>query len=443
MERDVYQILLQWKGAHRRKPLVLDGARQTGKTWLLRKFGESEFTRVHYINFEADPLATSIFAGDLRPETTIPQIGLYTGVQVQSSDSLIVLDEIQACPRALTALKYFQEGAPRIAVTAAGSLLGLSGSSESYPVGKVTTVRLFPLSFSEFLRALDPPLWSHFAAFGEQPTAFPKLVHSRLWDRLTQYYVTGGMPEVVQTLLDAGGAIDVPGAEAIASVQNNLIHGYHGDFAKHAGTVNAHHLSRVFDAVSSQLSRTVDAGVKRFIFREAVAGARRYRDLVHVIDWLRTTGLVYSSAILEDPIVPLHAHVKESMFKLFLFDTGLLHRMLNVSAREILEQRWSTYKGYVAENFVAGELQAAGVSDLFTWTGRTSEIEFLLQTDDGVIPIEVKSGVSTGRAKSLQVYRDKYDPPIAVKVSGANYSFDGYVMNVPLYAAGMIPSIVR
>jgi predicted AAA+ superfamily ATPase len=441
MKRALYQDLLVWKDAPRRKPLILDGARQTGKTWLLREFGGQEFRTTHYLNFETDPRICTIFAGDLRPETILPLIELHTGVSIDRARDVIVLDEIQTCPRALTALKYFLEQLPEMAVCAAGSLIGLAGSDESWPVGKVTTLRLHPLSFSEFLEATDELLFSHFLRFADAPSPLPEAVHQKLTDTLWLYLSVGGMPEAVARYVDSG-VLDAATVADVGRIHADLVTGYRSDFARHAGTVNAHHLSRVFDAVPAQLSRSVDGGSSRFTFKDVLPNSRRFRDLAGPIDWLTATGLVIQSMVVDDPGVPLAAHRRESMFKLYLLDVGLLHHILGVPAASIVSQTWGSYKGYVAENSAAVQLRSAGVRELYTWTGKASEIEFLIPTAGGAVPIEIKSGRRARRARSLSVYREKYGPPIAVKAGAANYHRDEDVIYLPLYAIGQLPRIL-
>lgn len=441
MKRTLFHQLQAWKAAPRRKPLILDGARQTGKTWLLREFGKREFRATHYLNFEADPRVCAIFSGDLRPRTILPLIELHTGAPIDRARDVIVLDEIQTCPRALTALKYFLEEQPETAVCAAGSLIGLAGSEESWPVGKVTTLRLHPLSFAEFLEAVNPPLFSHYLSFVDAPAPLPEAVHRALTDTLWLYLFVGGMPEAVARYIDSG-VLDATTVGDIGRIHADLATGYRIDFAKHAGTVNAHHLSRVFDAVPAQLSRSVDGGSSRFTFKDVMPTARRFRDLAGPIDWLTVTGLVIPSMIVDDPGPPLAAHRRESMFKLYLLDVGLLHHLLGVPAASIVSQSWGSYKGYVAENYAAVQLRLSGVRELYTWTGRASEIEFLLPAAEGTVPLEIKSGRRARRARSLSVYREKYAPPIAVTARAANYHREGGVIHLPLYAFGALPGMV-
>ncbi len=442
MKRALYKDLLSWKNHHTRKPLVLDGARQTGKTWLLQTFGKREFRSTHYINFEKDPTAESIFEANLSPNNVVRLMEVYTGNRIDPLHDLIFLDEIQLCPRALNSLKYFAEEAPAYMICCAGSLIGLAGSSESYPVGKVTTRSLFPLSFTEYLGAIEPMLHGHFQEFVSSPRPLPELIHKKLLTRVFEFFVVGGMPEATAQIVDFG-QLSADAITAIRRIHTDLVTGYQSDFAKHAGKENAHHLSRVFDSVPGQLSRDVDGNANRFRFKGVLPGSRRYRDLAGAIDWLTTTGLVHRSSVIESPNVPLRSHIRESIFKLYLLDVGLLHSMLNVPSIEIVNQSWGAYKGYAAENFAATELRAAGVKDLFNWKGASSEVEFLINVEGAVIPIEVKSALRTRRAKSLTAYREKYHPEVTVKVGGTSFHREKKLINVPLYAIGAVPEIVR
>ncbi len=441
MERLLYGDLVAWRQQQERKPLILDGARQTGKTWLLRRFGEREFRRAHYINFEADPSAMSIFDGALSPQTLLPLIELYTGRAVDQEHDLIILDEIQLCPRAMTSLKYFAEEGPRYAVCCAGSLIGLSGSEGSYPVGKVSSRSLFPMSFGEYLGAADPPLHQRFMEFVRSPEPLAELVHQKLLTRMLEFFVVGGMPEAVGVFVRTG-TLSADATSELTRIHRDLVTGYRSDFAKHAGTVNAQHLSRVFDSVPSQLSRDVDGNAGRFRFKGVLPDSRRYRDLAGAIDWLSTTGLVHRSSVIESPVLPLRAHARESIFKLYLLDIGLLHTMLHVPPFDIVGESWGSYRGYAAENFTAVELRAGGVDELYTWHGPTSEVEFLINVDGLTVPIEVKSGARTRRAKSLAAYRDKYRPEISVKAGPWNFRRVDGLVHLPLYAVGALPDIV-
>ncbi len=436
-------MLSQWRDNSSRKPLLLYGARQTGKTHLLTEFGRKNFSAYHYINFEQDPNAVALFNGALTPETLIPLIELYLDTHIDSASDLLIFDELQECPRAMTSLKYFYEQRPELAVCCAGSFMGLLVNTEAFPVGKVQIFTLYPMSFSEFLLAYNKKIHEFYQSFIYNPSPLPEYVHQQLWQTLLLYYFTGGMPEAVRSLVeDAAGALNAETKDAMHAIQSNLLMGYRSDFAKYSGTVNANHIHRVFEQVPIQLSKEIDGNVSRFTFKGVIPQASRYRDVAGPIDWLKATGLVYDSQIIDSPQIPLGAHSRESMFKLYLFDIGLLHHMLGLSANLILQMSYGSYKGYLAESFVASQLKAAGEKELYTWKGKTSEIEFLLLSNDSVVPIEVKSGMHTRRAKSLQVFREKYNPSYAVKMSGRNFSVQGSLVHIPLYAAGDVQTIL-
>jgi len=367
---------------------------------------------------------------------------LFLKTTIDPARDIIFFDEIQECPEALTSLKYFQEENQEQAVCCAGSYLGLLGSDSSFPVGKVTTLHLYPLDYLEFLRAWHPELAAHLDSFLEKPSPLPKLVHQQLWEVLLIFFVAGGMPEVVAAILDAR-TLDEKVRMRIADLHKDLLIGYKSDFAKHAGKANAQRVNSVFDQVPFQLSKNIDGTAQRFRFKDVLPRATRYRDLHGAISWLTNTGLIYPCHLLEHALLPLNAYKKENLVKLYLFDIGLLHHTLGLNAAEVLLQSYGTYKGYVAENYTATQLTSSGAESLFTWKGGVSEIEFLLQIDNSIIPVEVKSGFRTKRSKSLNAFIEKYNPPLAVKVSGRNFSFQDRTLHIPLYAAGKIPEIIK
>lgn len=436
MERHLYRKLTEWRNSKDRKPLLLYGARQTGKTYLLTEFGQNEFSSLHYINFEQDPEAINLFEGKLSPETIIPLIELYLNSRIHPESDLVFFDEIQECPRAVTSLKYFHEEMPQLSVCCAGSYIGLLGSTESFPVGKIQTLTLYPMSFSEFLHALQPSLFDYYTSFIKSPEPLPQYVHEQLWKTLLIYYFTGGMPEAVAAFIESPSrTLSVETSDKISSIHSDMLTGYRSDFAKHSGTINPNHIHRVFEQVPIQLSRDVDGNAQRFTFKDVIPRSKRYRDLAGAIDWLKATGLIYSSHIIDSPEIPFGAHSRESIFKLYLFDIGLLHHMLGIPAASIMNMTYGSYKGYIAENYTAAQLVNSGIRELYTWKGNTSEIEFVVLLDDHVVPVEVKSGFHTRRAKSLQVFRDRYNPACAVKLSARNFSREGSLLHVPLYAA--------
>ncbi len=438
MERFLYRDLKHWAQSRDRLPLVLRGARQVGKTYLLEELGEREFARHHRFDFERDgPRLCPLFEGDLSPKRLIRDLSLVVGEQVGREDGLIIFDEIQNCPRALTSLKYFAEELPGQAVCAAGSLLGVMLSGESFPVGKVAFLDLYPLSFAEFLHSsADEMLVKAYEELlgDERPSL---AVHDRLWDILKQYYVVGGMPRVVAAFLNSDFG-DVDGYVTARTLQRGLLDTYMRDFNKHAGKVNAVHIASVFESIPRQLSANLDGSVQRYLFRDSVPGKRRFAELSGPIDWLVRSGLVYKVHICTRPELPLMAFTKPNIFKLFIFDIGLLGCMLELDPGTLVLQDYGQTKGYLAESYAGCELVSSGLRSLYSWTGRNSEIEFLVPRGGEVVPVEVKSGTRT-RARSLRAYTDKYNPRRAIKLTANPFHPTGQpVRNLPLYCAGQL-----
>lgn len=437
MERALYHQLLLWKNKRNRKPLILKGARQVGKTWLLEHFGRQEFAGLHIINFEKDPDVCSLFEGPLSPAVLLDRISIFLNKTVDPYSDLLVFDEIQECPRAVTSLKYFFEELPELALCCAGSHIGLAFGESSFPVGKVDILHLYPLSFREFLSNIQPKLETLLDTHPPIPVAF----HNRLWEQVKTYFFTGGMPEVVKTFLEKG-TLDNATVDEIRNIQQKLLEGYRADFAKHAGKINAAHINRVFESVPEQLSKAVDSSVKRYRFKDIIPGYSKFSQLEGPIDWLIQSGLVVPVSIVESPGVPLRSRKKSSMFKLFFFDIGLMGCMAGISASSIISQQYGSYKGFVAENYTAQELLSSGWSDLYAWRGKTSEIEFLLHKDEQIVPVEVKSGKRVSRAKSLRVYCDKYQPQEAVIVSASREKHEEGHHHMPLYKVGELRKLL-
>ena len=413
---------------------MLRGARQVGKTYLLLDFGEREYKQVHVINFEKDTAACSLFQSDLSPRKLLRQLGLYLNRTIYISSDLLFFDEVQDCPRAITSLKYFAEELPELALCCAGSHIGISLAGSSFPVGKVDELTLHPMSFQEFLTAYD----SNAIALLDEQQPLPDVFHERLWELLKLYYFVGGMPEAVQTFIDSEDK-NRETFTAVREIQQKLINGYKADFAKHAGKENAVHINRVFENIPEQIAKVIDNSVNRYRFKEAIPGYSKFSQLEGPIDWLKQAGLCLPVYIVESPAIPLRSRRKINTFKLFLHDIGLMGCMADIPMQSILLQDYGTYKGYLAENYVARELTSAGITELYSWKGRTSEIEFLLQLKDNVVPVEVKAGTRVNSAKSLAAYREKYKPSAEVIASAIPEKQIGNRKYLPLYRAGSLP----
>ena len=430
--------MVRWKNRRDRKPLILKGARQVGKTYLLREFGSEHFPSVHYINFERDEQLAKIFAKDLNPQRILKELSFYLNKPIEKERDLLIFDEIQNVPRALTSLKYFAEELPEMAVCSAGSLLGLCLSDESFPVGKLEILNMFPMSFEEFLLSQGEAQLFEFLNQLKAGTEIPEIIHDRFWDELKTYFVVGGLPEVVKTFAEHQDDL-FKAFENVRKKQEDLVVTYIADMAKHSGKQNAMHLERLWRNIPSQLAKEQNGGGK-FKFKGIIPGAARYSQLAGSIDWLHTAGLILKVPIANSAQLPFSAHTKENSFKLYVFDVGLLGALSHLPAKTILDYDYGTYKGFFAENFAAQEFLCAGVSELYCWREGTAEIEFLMEINGDVLPLEVKSGWVT-QSKSLKAFHQKYKPLYRTIMSAHNLFFDHVhkVHRYPLYLAGKFP----
>ena len=415
MQRLLLEKLLIWKDKPVRKPLLIDGARQTGKTYLLQSLLGDTFGHVLRIDFLESPEMADAFAGSLAPEDVLTNLELLTGQVFNPETDLLILDEIGECPRAVTALKYFAEKAPQMYVVASGSNIGLLNS---FPVGKVEQHNLRPLTFREFLIASGEN--ALIKAFETQANS--AAAHAKLFEKLTDYYFTGGMPEAVQTWFDMAGHSIVERVQAVSKIHSDLVSGYLRDFGKYSGKVDAALIEAVFRNVPSQLSIVMDESVKRFRFKGVHERKSRYSEFESALTWLEKCRLILKNYPVDGtPRCPLAAYQKDNQVKLFLFDVGLLNHMLGVSYKMIKQQGYE-YKGFVAENFVQQEFAAQGLDPTFSWSDARAEIEFIVADDEGnIVPVEVKSGKRT-RAKSLQSYITKCSPHKTIKLTGTQGS---------------------
>ncbi len=438
MERKFYRTLLEWKSNEDRMPLVLLGARQVGKTWLLTRFGRNEYKTLHHFNFQENPDLSRVFKKDLDPVRILAELSIIGKKVIRIETDLVLFDEVQDCDQAVTSLKYFQEKMPELHLAAAGSLLGVQLNSASFPVGKVETFDLFPLTFEEFLDASgDTMAIKLYAEINRLESA-----HNLLWDYLCQYFFVGGMPAAAKKWF-ADTAVQRK-ITAVRKVQKDVLRDFQKDFSKHSGKVNALQISTLFEAVPQQIAKVLDGSLKRFRFKDVLPNKRTYAHLANAISWVENAGLVHKTFSIESrPRVPLKAFVRENRFKLYLFDVGLLGCMLELTHTDLTNQDYGIAKGAFAENFVACELRAMGVDTLYSWGERSSEIEFLHVTPDSeIIPVEVKSGRRT-KAKSLKGYIDRYTPARTIKLVGKVGGTDDKHLVPPLYFAGKLNEILR
>ena len=439
MQRFILHDLLQWRIKKNRKPLIVRGVRQTGKTYILKQFGQSHFAACHYINFEHNHHASKLFNDNFDPKRILMDLSFLLQKPIDTQNDLIIFDEIQSCPAALTSLKYFAEELPALALCCAGSLLGLHLGEASFPVGKVDFLNMRPMCFAEFLAANDDHASLDLLTHCTRHTKISEIAHQHLWQQFKYYLITGGLPEVIQTYIDNRAEL-YTAFTLVRQKQNDLIYGYYADIAKHAGKVNAMHIDRIWRAIPTQLAQSHDGSAKRFKFTGILPGIERYQRLANAIDWLSAAELILKVPIVEHIELPLTAYTEESKFKLYLFDIGILGALSDLSPKSILDYDFGTYKGYIAENFVAAELMTKNQKKLYSWQHSRAEIEFLLTLEEHVIPIEVKSGWVT-RSQSLKKYAEKYNPLFRATFSAqALYinTTDRY-QNYPLYMTHWFP----
>lgn len=425
IKRDIIEKLKAWKENPRRKPLVLQGARQVGKSWALKKFGKECFDDIVYINFDTMPALKEDFRRTKVPAQLIRQMEIMTGKPITPSSTLIILDEIQECNDALNSLKYFCEDAPEYAVVCAGSLLGvaLNRSGASFPVGKVNFMTLYPVSFAEYLRAIDAQLY-HAYEMIDTIMVVPEVIHQQLTDAYKAYLVLGGMPEAVSAYIDAKDW------EEAKAIQDGILQSYSLDFAKHINNKDIPRVFQVWGNLQDQLARED----KKFRYADVQKGARA-REYEGAIEWLCLAGLVHRVSALETPRLPLPAYKKSNAFKLYLNDVGLLGRKFDLDVQTVLagDNLFTEFKGVMAENYVLQSLVRQFGNSQYYWTsGNMAKVEFVLQADGKIIPIEVKADKNV-TAKSLAYYRKQYTPQLSVRLSTLNMRKDDDLLNLPLY----------
>ena len=421
--------LIEWKEEKNRKPLLLKGVRQVGKTYILTTFGKNHFQKTLYLNFEKDPSLKKIFEKDLDPRRIIAEISFKLDLPIDIGKDLVIFDEVQEAPKALTSLKYFAEECPELHLCGAGSLLGLHLSDHSFPVGKVTFETLRPMSFEEFLLASNDKGLPFLQKFTES-SDLPDAVHDHLFSMLKHYFIVGGLPEAVATYCYHKNDL----YQAFTNVrkkQSDLLKSYEADIAKHSGKSNAMHIERVFRSVPSQLSKAENTSTLRYKFRGVVPGISHYDRLAGAIDWLESAGMVLKAQIANSGNLPFSGHTKENTFKLFLFDIGILGSMADIPPKTILDANYGSYKGYFAENFVAQELLTTSIQTLYAWQEKLYEIEFLITQNGKTVPVEVKAGKNT-RAVSLKTFLEKYSPEHHIILSAKPPKMHPH--NYPLYA---------
>lgn len=423
LKRNAISELIRWKNSTERKPMVLKGARQVGKTWLMKEFGQNYYDNFVYFNFDEEDEMKSIFETNKNPHRIIELLSMICGEKIEPEKTLIIFDEIQECPEALNTLKYFKEKANEYHVIAAGSLLGtLLAKPKSYPVGMVNLLDVYPLTFDEFLEAADSGLYAYYENI-EKDQQIEEIFHNRLLEAYNYYLIIGGMPECVSSW------IKYKDPAKVAQIQRELIEVYENDFSKHNGKVNSGRILMVFRSIVAQLAKPNE----KFMYG-AVREGGRARDFEEAIEWLVSAGMlnrVYNVSKMEHP---LSAFDKLDQFKLFVFDTGLLKHMAGIDNAAVLLKTDYQFKGPLTENYVLQQFRGQFEVEPRYYSDKNSEIDFVLQNGMEIIPIEAKGGEDKS-APSFKKYVTDHKPDHAFRFSKRGYRKDGDFTNLPLYLA--------
>ena len=424
--------LLKWKQSKRRKPLIIEGARQVGKTWLMKEFGRLSYADTIHINFDSNSRMAELFASDLDTDRLIMGLELYAGHKINADNSLLIFDEVQEVPRALASLKYFCENAPQYHIVCAGSLLGIAlHQGTSFPVGKVDFLKLYPLSFKEFLMATGNERFAELLDQQDYPmiTAFKQTYI----DALKYYYYVGGMPEAVQSFAENKDFNEV------RDIQKRILTAYEQDFSKHAPNEIVPRLRMLWNSIPSQLAKEN----KKFIYGLVREGARA-KDYETALMWLCDCGLVHKVSRVNAANLPLRAYEDLKAFKLFVVDVGLLSCMSGLRQKTLLEGNdlFVEFKGALTEQYVCQQLKTIDDLNVYYYTNDrgSCEVDFIVDTGEQIIPVEVKAEVNL-RAKSLKTYQEKFSPEVSVRTSMSDYKKEDWLINLPLYAIAQITKI--
>lgn len=432
MKRFIIEKLVEWKNSKYRKPLILKGARQIGKTYILKEFGKEYYEGVAYFNFDHDEDLYNIFENTKEPKRILEQLSFIYGKAILPGKTLIIFDEIQECPNALNSLKYFQEEANEYHIACAGSLLGIRLSHTSFPVGKVEFLNMYPMTFSEFLIADNCENLVEYMKSITKVEKIPDIFFNQLEEKLKAYFIIGGMPEAVEIW------VNEKNIELVNNVQENILKAYESDFSKHAGNNEANKISLIWNSIPSQLAKEN----KKFLYQTVKNGARA-REYEDALNWLNDANLIYKIYDVKKAEFPLKAYTDLSAFKIYMNDVGLLRRMANLDSRIVVEgdKLFREFKGAFTENYILNMLNIVFdlVPNYFTFD--RNEIDFIIQNKNKIIPIEVKSNKSTNNI-SLTKYSKKFDNELSIRFSMNNLAKDGKILNVPLFLIEYIEKFI-
>lgn len=431
MYRYAINDLIAWKNSPNHMPLIIKGARQVGKTWLMQEFGKTQYKKVAYISFDSNPRLDTLFQKDLDVKRLIDGLNIEVGFNITPKDTLIIFDEIQENPLALTSLKYFCENAPEYDIVAAGSLLGVAHhKGTGFPVGKVEYLNLYPLSFKEFLLAMNEK--QILEIIDKNDFEMQKVFKERIIDLLRRYCYVGGMPKAVLSFSQEQDY------NLVRKIQRNILNDYESDFSKHIPPEQVERTRLLWNAIPSQLVKEN----KKCVYGKIKQGARA-KDFEIALNWLIDSGLVHKVSRVTEPNMPLKAYEDVSAYKLFLLDVGLLGAMNDLDSRSLLEndRLFNDYNGAVTEQYVLQEFKTLGDLPVFYWASNRAELDFLIQYQNNIIPVEAKATINL-QAKSLKSFRQKYEPKISIRTSLANYEENTGLFNIPLYDIENLKEII-
>ena len=433
MKRFILDELLKWKKSKYRKPLILKGARQVGKTYILKEFGKLNYEGVAYFNFDHDEDLYNLFINTKDPKRILEQLSFIYGKAILPEKTLIIFDEIQECPDALNSLKYFQEEANEYHIVCAGSLLGIRLSHTSFPVGKVDFMNMYPMTFSEFLIADGHQNLVDYMQSINKIENIPDIFFNQLEEKLKAYFIIGGMPEVVNSW------IKEKDVSLVNKIQDDILKAYESDFSKHTDNREANKISLIWNSIPSQLAKEN----KKFLYQTIKDGARA-REYEDALNWLNDANLIYKIYNVKKTDFPLKAYTDLSAFKIFINDVGLLRKMADLDSRIVIEgnRLFEEFKGAFTENYVLNMLKIIFDSEVNYFTFDRFEVDFVIQYMNKVIPIEVKSNKSTNN-NSLTKYNDKFENNLSVRFSMNNLTKDGSIINVPLFMIEYIKNLIN
>ena len=433
MYRKIIKNLIEWKKDINRKPLILRGARQVGKTYIIKQFGKENYEGIAYFNFDHDIQLYDMFEHTKDPKRILEQLSFVYGKAIIPEKTLIVFDEIQECPNALNALKYFEEEAKEYHIISAGSLLGIRLSHTSFPVGKVDFLDMYPMTFSEFLEADGCKNLVDYMETINNIENIPEIFYDRLEDKLKAYFIIGGMPEAVASW------VEYKDMEKVNKIQSNILEAYESDFSKHTSNIEANRISIIWNSIPSQISKEN----KKFLYQVAKKGARA-REYEGAVNWLKDANILNKIYNVNKPAMPLIAYNDLASFKLYLNDVGLLRRKTNLDSKIIVEgnRLFQEFKGALTENYVLQTLVALGLNPYYFTFDNRYEIDFIIQYKNEIIPIEVKSGKSINNT-SLKVYNEIYNPKCRIRFSMNNLAKDNNLINIPLFMIEYLDKLIE